>query len=203
MALDPVNDGDSASSARDKINTAIQAVDVNTTALTNKQDLDAALTQISGLTFADNDSIYQVGGTLVNRTIAQAKTILAIAQSDVSGLVAALAAKQAGNAADTTIWTIVDAADADYDLAAGFNKKHIRFTTTATRLLNIPLNGTEAIDIGAEFMIANLAGSTDPVTLTPAIGVTLEVVNGVNGTMNAQTGCHLVKVALDTWVASY
>jgi hypothetical protein len=74
-----------------------------TTALAGKQAAHALLTQISGLTFSANDIIQYVGGVLTNRTMAQLKTALAIAQNDVTGLTAALAALQP---ADTDLSTI-------------------------------------------------------------------------------------------------
>jgi hypothetical protein len=62
-----------------------------TTALAGKQASSSLLSQIAGLSFSANDFISYVGGVLTNRTPAQVKAALAIAQADVSGLTAALA----------------------------------------------------------------------------------------------------------------
>jgi hypothetical protein len=72
---------------------AIAIADVTglVTALAGKQPLDADLTAIAGLTPAANDTLQFIGSAWVNRTVAQVKTTLAIAQSDVTGLTAALA----------------------------------------------------------------------------------------------------------------
>jgi len=76
-----------------KTSLAITEADVTglVTDLSNKQPLDADLTAIAGLSPAANDILQFIGSAWVNRTMAQLKTSLAIAQSDVSGLTAALA----------------------------------------------------------------------------------------------------------------
>jgi len=75
-------------------NTADSAKPVSSaqqTALDGKQPLDADLTAIAALTPTNDDILQRKAGAWVNRTIAQLKTDLAIAQSDVSGLTALLA----------------------------------------------------------------------------------------------------------------
>lgn len=61
--------------------------------LAAKQPLDADLTTIAGLTATTDNILQAVAGAWASRTPAQVKTALAIAQSDVSGLTIALAAK--------------------------------------------------------------------------------------------------------------
>lgn len=63
-----------------------------TAALAGLQPLDSDLTTIAGLTATTDNMIQSVGSAWASRTPAQVKTALAIAQSDVSGLTAALAA---------------------------------------------------------------------------------------------------------------
>jgi hypothetical protein len=63
-----------------------------TAALAALQPLDSDLTTIAGLTATTDNMIQSVAGAWASRTPAQVKTALAIAQSDVSGLTAALAA---------------------------------------------------------------------------------------------------------------
>ena len=58
-----------------------------------KQPLDSDLTTIAGLTATTDNIIQSVGSAWASRTPAQVKTALAITQSDVSGLPAALTAK--------------------------------------------------------------------------------------------------------------
>lgn len=79
--------------AQVKSTLAITEADVAslTTDLAAKQPLDADLTAIAGLSPAVNDILQFIGSAWTNRTMAQLKTALAIAQSDVSGLTAALA----------------------------------------------------------------------------------------------------------------
>lgn len=66
------------------------------TALTNlgAQPLDGDLTAIAALAPSNDDLLQRKAGAWTNRTPAQVKSDLAIAQSDVTGLVAALAAKE-------------------------------------------------------------------------------------------------------------
>lgn len=73
-------------------------------ALDAKQALNANLTAISAITFADNDFLQRISGTLTNRTPAQVKASLAIATGDVSGL--GTIATQNANAVDITGGTI-------------------------------------------------------------------------------------------------
>jgi hypothetical protein len=61
------------------------------TDLAAKQPLDSDLTTIAGLTATTDNIIMAVASAWASRTPAQVKTALAIAQADVSGLVAALA----------------------------------------------------------------------------------------------------------------
>lgn len=60
--------------------------------LAGKQPLDSDLTTIAGLTATTDNMIQSVGSAWASRTPAQVKTALAIAQADVAGLTAALAA---------------------------------------------------------------------------------------------------------------
>lgn len=62
--------------------------------LSGKQAADADLTAIAGLAPATNDMLLYVAGAWANQTPTQIKTVLAIAQSDVTGLVTALGGKQ-------------------------------------------------------------------------------------------------------------
>jgi hypothetical protein len=71
--------------------------------LSGKQAADADLTTIAALTPTNNDVMQYKAGAWANRTIAQLKTDLAIAQSDVTGLTAALAALQPLDSDLTTI----------------------------------------------------------------------------------------------------
>lgn len=59
--------------------------------LAGKQPLDSDLTTIAGLTATTDNFLVSVASAWASRTPAQVKTTLAIAQADVSGLVAALA----------------------------------------------------------------------------------------------------------------
>lgn len=59
-----------------------------------KQPLDSDLTTIAGLTATTDNIIQSVGSAWASRTPAQVKTALAIAESDVSGLVTDLSNKQ-------------------------------------------------------------------------------------------------------------
>ncbi len=73
--------------------------DTINTAISGKQASDADLTTIAALTPTNNDTMQDIAGAWANRTTAQVKTTLAIAQSDVASLVTDLAAK----AADSTV----------------------------------------------------------------------------------------------------
>jgi hypothetical protein len=90
-----------------------------TTALADKQPLDPNLTAIAALTPASGDIIQRVLGVWVNRTIAQLKTDLALALSDVSGLVTALSGKQPLDADLTTIAGLTATTDSVMQAKAG------------------------------------------------------------------------------------
>jgi hypothetical protein len=79
--------------AQVKTTLAITEADVSglVTDLSNKQPLDSDLTTIAGLTPTTDNMIQSVAGAWASRTPAQVKAALAIVQSDVSGLTAALA----------------------------------------------------------------------------------------------------------------
>jgi uncharacterized protein involved in tellurium resistance len=79
---------DNTSDAAKPVSTATQ------TALDGKQSIDSDLTALAGLTATTDNIIQSVAGVWASRTPAQVKTALAIVQSDVSGLVTDLAAKQ-------------------------------------------------------------------------------------------------------------
>lgn len=68
---------DNTSDANKPVSTATQ------TALNGKQDLDADLTAIAGLTPSNDDVIQRKAGAWTNRTMAQVKTDLALTSSDV------------------------------------------------------------------------------------------------------------------------
>lgn len=76
-------------------NAVATQVNTNTTAIAGKQASDADLTAIAGLTPTNDDLLQRKSGAWTNRTPAQVKADLAIATADVTGLVAALAAKEA------------------------------------------------------------------------------------------------------------
>ena len=59
------------------------AIDTLESDLANKQPINSKLTEISGLTFVDDDIIQQKSGALVNRTPVQFKTDLVLVKDDV------------------------------------------------------------------------------------------------------------------------
>jgi hypothetical protein len=89
--------------AQVKTTLAIAEADVSglVTDLAGKQSLNSNLTTIAGLTPTNNDTLQYISGAWANRTPTQAKATLAIAEADVSGLVADLAS------INSTISTIV------------------------------------------------------------------------------------------------
>ena len=212
MPLDSINNGEAGSSVRGSINTAIAQIDTNTAAIATKQPLDADLTAIAGLSPNNNDTMQYISGGWKARTVTEAKTTLALENvdntSDANKPVStatqtALDLKQDEGGADTTIWRWSAVLDADQNLAVGDNKKGFVFLTTIGRAVNVPTNATQAFAIGTEIRIINLPGGAADVTVTAAGGVTLHVVNGLNGAMAVKTGAHLMKIDTDTWVLSY
>lgn len=80
--------------------------------LAAKQPLDTDLTDIAGLTPSNDDSIWRVAGAWVNRTVAQAKTILALVKADV-GLGNVDNTSDANKPVSTAQQTAIDAKVAD------------------------------------------------------------------------------------------
>jgi len=190
MPLDNIYNEESASSVRAAINAAIDQVDTNTTDIAGKQPLDTDLTAIAALTPSNDDFLQRKAGTWTNRTVAQVS-------SDLS-----LSSKQDANAADTTIWRVVETTGT-VTLAVGDNKKAFVIRNSGATLVNVPLNSSEAFAIGTEVRIINETASTNDVTVTPAGGVTIGFVNGATLVMAPQTGAHLLKVNTDKWILQY
>lgn len=71
--------------------------------IAGRQPLDSDLTTIAGLAPTNSDTLQFIAGAWANRTPAQTKATLAIAEADVANLVADLAAKQPLDADLTTI----------------------------------------------------------------------------------------------------
>jgi hypothetical protein len=138
-----------------KITLAITEADVAnlTTDLAAKQPLDSDLTTIAGLTSTTDNMIQGVAGAWASRTPAQVKTALAIAQSDVSGLTAALALL-APLASPTLTGTVtvsgrfiitpdtitISAGNADTDASLG---NHFKIAANANFTLTNPTNSTD------------------------------------------------------------
>lgn len=202
MPLNPVNNGDSGSVARAAINAAITQVNTNTTDITGKQPLDSDLTAIAALTPSNDDSIFRVGGSWLNRTPTQAKAILAVAIADVTGLQAALDTKQDEGAVDTTIWRIARRTG-DVTPVITDNKTTFVINNAAPTVFNVPLDASVAFAQGTEIRIINKSTSAGNVTVTPAGGVTVTFVNGATLAMAPQTGAHLLKIDTDEWILQY
>jgi len=190
MPLENIYNEQALSAVRAAINAAIDQVDTNTTAIAGKQPLDTDLTTIAGLTPSNDDVLQRKSGAWTNRSIAQLS-------SDLN-----LSSKQDANAADTLIWRVVETTG-NVTLALGDNKKCIVVRNSGATVVNVPLNGSEAFAIGTEIRIINESASTNDVTITPAGGVTVGVVNGSGLNMAPQTGAHLIKVNTDKWILQY
>lgn len=212
MPLNPVNNGDAASVARATINTAISQIDTNTTALTTKQPLDADLTAIAALSPSNNDTMQYISGTWKAQTVIEAKTTLALENvdntSDANKPVStatqtALDLKQNANGADTTIWRVTNGIDSDQSPTVGDNKRLYVFENTLTRTFTIPSNSNQAFSVGTEIRVFNSATSTNDVQISGAAGVTVLVANGATLALAPQTAVHIIKIATDTWAASY
>jgi len=203
MAVNTVNNEESASSFRATLNTWATQINTNITDIDDKQPKDSDLTAIAALTPSNDDSIFRVAGAWLNRNPTQAKAILAIAEADVSGLTSSLAGKQAASSADTTIWRVNLAGDNDYSIVAGDNKKVVVITNTVGKVVNIPLNSSQALAVGTEIRVVNAPTSVGNVTITPAGGVTTVLANGATLVMAAQTAAHLIKIDTDSWLVSY
>jgi len=137
---------DNTSDAAKPVSTATQ------TALDAKQPLDSDLTAIAGLTATTDNMIMSVASAWASRTPAQVKAALAIAQSDVSGLVAALAllAPLASPTLTGTVTlsgrqvstpdTLTDAATIAVDASLG---NDFKVTLGGNRTLGNPTNPTD------------------------------------------------------------
>lgn len=156
------------------------------------QPLDADLTTIASLTAATDNMIQSVGNAWASRTPAQVKAALAIAQADVTGLVAALAALTASDAgkqpldADlTTIasltpttdvflqskasaWTTRTPAQVAADIQGSVALDGAQITTGTVNLARIPTVTLPKIaDIGAGTVLGNnTASAAAPAALT-------------------------------------
>lgn len=198
-----INNGESASSVRSKLNTAISELNTATADILTKQPLDTDLTAISNLSPSNDDVLQRKSGAWTNRSMTQLKSDLAIAISDVASLQTALDAKQDENGVDTTIWRVVNTSSVNINPVVGDNKKMWVVTLGAAGTFTIPENATQAFDIGTEMRIINHPSSTNNLTVTAAGAVITILANGASLAMAAKTGCHIVKVAIDTWVVQY
>lgn len=92
---------------------------VISSSLAGKQNLDSDLTAIAGLTPSANDILQFISGNWANQTMAQLKTALALAESDVSGLVTDLAGKQPLDSDLTTIAGLTPSANDFLEFVSG------------------------------------------------------------------------------------
>jgi len=134
-----------------------------------KQPLDSDLTTIAGLTATTDNFMVAASSAWASRTPAQAKTSLAITESDVSGLVSDLAAKAplasptfTGTVTTPRIITppvtLTDAATIAVDASLG---NHFRVTLGGNRTLGNPTNPTN----GQKILIEAIQDGTGSRTL--------------------------------------
>jgi hypothetical protein len=154
-----------------------------------KQPLDGDLTDISGLAPTANDVLQYIAGHWANRTMAQLKTALAIAQSDVSGLTAALAALQPLDGDLTTIAALAPT-NGDtlmYNAGAWANRTAAQ-VKTALAIAQSDVSGLTA----ALALLAPLASPTFTGTMTlsgrQVITPDAISISGGNASIDASTG---------------
>jgi hypothetical protein len=157
--------------------------------LSGKQASDADLTTIAGLTPTNDDILQYKTGAWANRTMAQLKTDLAIAQADVSGLTAALAAKQASDADLTAIAGLSPSANDILQFISGaWANRTMAQLKTALAIAQSDVSGLTA----ALALLAPLASPTftGTVTLSGRQVITPDAISisGGNASIDASTG---------------
>lgn len=116
----------------------------------------------------------------------------AIGISAISGLQAALDAKASSLAA------VNNQSGTSYTLAAADAASVVRCSNTSPITATLPLNATTAIPVGTVISVRQIASG--PVTISPAVGVTLNVPAGRLAVTRAIGAVAMVhKVATDTW----
>jgi hypothetical protein len=112
--------------------------------------------------------------------------------SAISGLQAALDAKASSLAA------VNNQSGTSYTLAAADAASVVRCSNTSPITATLPLNATTAIPVGTVISVRQTASG--PVTISPAVGVTLNVPAGRLAVTRAIGAVAMVhKVATDTW----
>ncbi len=211
MPLTQVNNGDSGSSARTKINASFTQVDTNTTAIaalpTTYQPLDADLTAIAALTPSNDDSIFRVAGAWVNRTVAQAKAILGLNNvdntSDANKPVStatqtALNLKQDAESTNTTYFKLSLGETVSRNLLAADYNSLIQFQLAAPATLTFPNSILTFYDGGIVY-IQNSDTSLASVTIAAGGGAVLYV--GAKGTtLAAGETAGIIRLAPTEWL---
>jgi hypothetical protein len=129
-----------------------------TTSDIGAQPLDSDLTTLAGLTATTDNMIVAVASAWASRTPAQVKATLAIAQSDVAGLTAALAALQPLDSDLTTIAGLTATTDSFMQAKAGAWSAR----TVAQVLTDLAAAGTTFQPLDADLTaIAGLTATTD------------------------------------------
>jgi hypothetical protein len=140
---------------------AIAATDVQAALAevdSEKQPLDSDLTAIAGLTATTDNVIQSVAGAWASRTPAQVKAALVIAESDVTGLVADLAAKVPKSLFD-----------ANTMLYATTDDTPVALTVAASRIVGRKASGDIAAMTAAELWALLAAGTGHPEVLMVAL----------------------------------
>jgi hypothetical protein len=157
--------------------------------LSGKQAADTDLTTIAGLTPTNDDVLQYKTGAWANRTMAQLKTDLAIAQSDVSGLVTALSGKQASDSDLTAIAALTPTNNdtMQYISGAWTNRTPAQVKTTLAIAESDVTNLVSDLAAKAPLASPTLTGT---VTLSGRQVITPDAIaiSGGNASIDASTG---------------
>lgn len=211
MPLSSVNNGDSGSTARTKINAAVTQVNTNTTAIAalpaTYQPLDSDLTAIAALTPSNDDSIFRVAGAWVNRTVVQAKAILGLGNVDnttdankpvSTATQTALNLKQDAEAENTTYFKVSLGETASRNLLAADYNSLIQFELAAPATLTFP-NSISTFYTGGIVYLQNSETSAQPLTIAAGGGTVLYVGAKTTTIAAGVTAC-IIRIAPTEWL---
>jgi hypothetical protein len=173
-------------------------------ALANKQDVDADLTTIAGLTATTDNFLVAVSSAWASRTPAQAKTTLALNNvdntSDANKPVSTAQQAAFDLKSDELVTENLQTGNYTFVLADK-DSKHVVMNSASPQNLTLPANSTVAFPIGSQLVVEHRGDGS----LTVVLAGSVTALMPTGHTLNSKGKGYLMyfkKVLTDTWVLS-